>query len=63
MVGAMLMGYKVAEYPAVLHARIFGVSKAKLMRTIMDHLKFQGRVLLHRLHLGSVVRRSRTVGG
>jgi dolichol-phosphate mannosyltransferase len=51
MVKAMLRGYRVAEYPDVLHRRAFGVSKAKLARTILAHLRFQGRVLLHRLHL------------
>lgn len=51
MVKAMLMGYRVAEYPAVLHRRVFGVSKARLVRTILAHLRFQGSVLLHRLRL------------
>jgi dolichol-phosphate mannosyltransferase len=51
MVKAMLAGYQVAEYPAALHRRVFGVSKAKLMSTIMAHLRFQGSVLLHRLRL------------
>jgi dolichol-phosphate mannosyltransferase len=49
MVKAMLAGYQVAEYPAALHRRVFGVSKAKLVSTIMAHLRFQGSVLLHRL--------------
>lgn len=51
LVNGMLMGYRAAEYPAVLHSRAFGVSKAKLVRTIKAHLKYQGRVLLHRLSL------------
>ncbi len=54
MVKAMLMGYRVAEYPAVLHRRVFGTSKAKLMRTIRAHLGFQGKVLLYRLHLAPI---------
>jgi dolichol-phosphate mannosyltransferase len=49
LVYAMQRGYVVAEYPTVLHARVAGVSKAKLMRTIRAHLGFQGRVLLHRM--------------
>ena len=49
MVKAMLAGYRVAEYPTVLYSRVYGVSKAKLARTIVAHLRFQGRVLLHRL--------------
>jgi dolichol-phosphate mannosyltransferase len=51
MVKAMLTGYRVTEYPAVLHRRVFGTSKAKLARTIKAHLRFQGRILLYRLHL------------
>src|SRR5258708_36781496 len=43
MVKAMLAGWRVAEYPAVLHARVAGVSKAKLARTIRAHLAFQWR--------------------
>ena len=53
MVKAMFKGYKVAEYPTVLHSRVFGVSKAKIVRTIKAHLAFQGRVLLHKLHISS----------
>jgi dolichol-phosphate mannosyltransferase len=51
MVKAMLTGYRVTEYPAVLHSRVFGASKAKLARTVLAHLRFQGGVLLHRLRL------------
>ena len=51
MVNAMLMGYRVAEYPAVLYSRVAGVSKAKIFRTIRAHLQYQGRVFLQRLRL------------
>lgn len=51
MVKAMLKGYRVAEFPAVLYARQYGTSKAKLLRTILAHLRFQWRVFLHRLRL------------
>lgn len=54
MVKAMLKGYRVKEFPAALYKRMFGVSKAKLTRTIMAHLKFQGKVLLFKFHLGSL---------
>lgn len=54
MVKAMLKGYHVDEFPAALHRRMFGVSKAKLARTIRSHLFFQGRLLLHRLHVRSM---------
>ena len=51
MVNAMLMGYKVAEYPTVLHSRQAGASKAKIFRIIRAHLRFQWSVLLRRLNL------------
>jgi dolichol-phosphate mannosyltransferase len=54
MVKAMLAGYRVAEYPAALYARVAGASKAKIWRTIKAHLRFQGRVVLHRLGLKSL---------
>ena len=54
MVKAMLKGYQVDEFPAALHQRMFGVSKAKLLRTIKSHLSFQARLLLHRLHIRSM---------
>jgi dolichol-phosphate mannosyltransferase len=55
LVKAMLAGFRVVEYPAVLHARMYGVSKARLMRTIRAHLGFQGRVVLHRLGIRRLV--------
>lgn len=48
LVKAMLAGYRVAEYPAVLHKRMYGVSKAKIAQTIRAHLRFQGRILTYR---------------
>lgn len=51
LVTAMLMGYKVVEHPSTLHARAQGVSKAKIMRIIRSHLRFQWDVLKYRLHL------------
>lgn len=63
LVNGMLMGYRVAEYPAVLHSRVFGTSKAKLIRTIKAHLKFQGRVLLHRLSLKPSPQPRQAMGG
>lgn len=54
MVKAMLKGYQVAEFPAALHRRMFGVSKAKLLKTIQSHLTFQARLVLHRLHIRSM---------
>jgi dolichol-phosphate mannosyltransferase len=54
MVKAMLKGYRVTEFPAALHRRVFGVSKARLIQTIKSHLAFQTRLLLHRLHIRSM---------
>ena len=54
MVKAMLKGYLVNEFPAALHRRVFGVSKARLIQTIKSHLIFQARLLLHRLHIRSM---------
>ena len=54
LVKSLLVGYRAAEYPTTLHARAFGVSKAKIARTIRAHLGFQGRILLHRLGLRSL---------
>lgn len=51
LVKGMLMGFRVAEYPAALYSRVAGTSKAKLMRTVRAHLRFQARILLHRLDL------------
>lgn len=63
LVKAMLAGFHVAEHPAVLHARVHGVSKAKLVRTIRAHLGFQGRVVMHRLGLRRLVQRGKAAGG
>jgi dolichol-phosphate mannosyltransferase len=51
LVNAVLAGYRAAEYPAVLHSRMFGVSKARLTRTVFAHLGYQARVLCGRLRL------------
>lgn len=51
LVKAMLAGYRVAEFPAILHSRVAGASKAKLVRTIRAHLQFQWQVLQHKLRL------------
>lgn len=63
MVKAMLAGFRVAEFPAVLFSRVAGASKAKLIRTIRAHLEFQGKVLWHRLGLRKMVDVQAQVGG
>jgi dolichol-phosphate mannosyltransferase len=49
LVNAVFQGYRVAEYPAVLHVRGYGQSKARIQRIIRDHLRFQGGVVIRRL--------------
>lgn len=56
LVKAMLSGARVVELPAILHSRVHGVSKAKIIRTIRAHLGFQGRICLHRLGVRPLVK-------
>lgn len=49
LVKAILRGYRVAEFPAVLFKRQYGVSKAKIARTVMSHLGFQWKVLAQKI--------------
>jgi dolichol-phosphate mannosyltransferase len=63
LVKAMLSGAHIVELPAVLHSRVHGVSKAKIMRTIRAHLGFQWRIFLHRLGLVSLLDHHPTAGG
>jgi dolichol-phosphate mannosyltransferase len=51
LVKAMLKGFRAADFPSVLHKRVYGVSKARIARTVYSHLKFMGWVLLQRLRL------------
>jgi dolichol-phosphate mannosyltransferase len=45
LVGAMRSGYVIRELPCTLRVRRYGVSKAKLLRTILSHLRFQAALL------------------
>lgn len=56
LVKCMLRGYRVAEYPATLRSRAVGSSKARLVRIILAHLRFQFAVLLHRTGLCKLAR-------
>lgn len=58
LVNSILMGYRVAEYPTVLHSRTAGTSKAKIIRTIKAHLRFQWHLLLYRFHLAQMIQSS-----
>jgi dolichol-phosphate mannosyltransferase len=51
LVRAILQGRRVAEYPTVLNVRAHGASKARLLRTILAHVRFLGRVALHPLRV------------
>ncbi|MEZ4867729.1 MAG: glycosyltransferase family 2 protein [Caldilineaceae bacterium] len=62
LVKAMLSGFRVAEYPAVLHSRALGTSKAKLLRTILSHLRFERDILLLRLGRKSSPQRMQVIG-
>lgn len=51
IVGALLAGYRVVEYPAVLRVRRFGQSKARIWQITRSHLRFQASVLKRRVAL------------
>ncbi len=51
LVNALRMGFRVSEFPTVLHRRAFGQSSLKIARTTWAHLKFQARILLRRAPL------------
>ncbi|NJO84472.1 MAG: glycosyltransferase, partial [Blastochloris sp.] len=51
LVGALLVGYRAAEFPAVLRVRRYGQSKAKVFKITRSHLRFQARVLMRRLSM------------
>jgi dolichol-phosphate mannosyltransferase len=60
LVKALLLGYRVTEYPTVLHSRVAGESKARLKRILLAHLAFQARVVCHQLHLAPLVTQDRS---
>ena len=49
LANALLLGYRVAEFPTVLHVRRYGQSKARIARIILAHLRFQLRLIGYRL--------------
>jgi len=58
LVNAIRMGYRVAEYPTILHSRVLGESKAKLVRTVEAHLSFQLSTLSPWYPYGTVIKGS-----
>jgi dolichol-phosphate mannosyltransferase len=52
LVNAVRAGYRVVEFPTVLHVRRFGQSKARIAQIIGDHLRFQAGLI------GRIVTRS-----
>jgi len=49
LVEAMLAGYRVVEYPAVLRVRQYGQSKARLLRITRTHLRYMANLIGRRL--------------
>ncbi|MCB9458845.1 MAG: glycosyltransferase family 2 protein [Anaerolineaceae bacterium] len=49
LVRAVQQGYRVEEFPTVLHSRVFGQSSLKIAKVTMAHLKFQSQLLWERL--------------
>jgi dolichol-phosphate mannosyltransferase len=46
LIKAIQAGYKVSEYPTVLHVRTFGQSSLKIYRVTKAHMKYQLQLLL-----------------
>jgi dolichol-phosphate mannosyltransferase len=49
LVEAILRGYRVAEYPTVLHVRRYGQSKARVWKITREHLRFQAQIVWRRV--------------
>ncbi len=49
LANALLLGYRVTEFPTVLHVRRYGQSKARIARIVLAHLRFQARLIGYRL--------------
>ncbi|MFV9504558.1 MAG: glycosyltransferase family 2 protein [Oscillochloridaceae bacterium umkhey_bin13] len=49
LVEAVLAGAKVAEYPAVLHVRQYGQSKARVVQITFTHLRYLRQLVQRRL--------------
>lgn len=49
LANAILMGYRVTEFPTVLHVRRYGQSKARVARIVLAHLRFQVGLVWRRL--------------
>lgn len=57
---ASLQGYRIAEYPTVLHVRQYGQSKAKVARIIRSHLRYMAHLVGQRLRMRQTTRYHRT---
>lgn len=44
-----LQGRKIVDWPGISNYRLFGYSKAKIKRLVLEHLTFIARLLAHRL--------------
>lgn len=61
LVGAMLAGYHVAEFPTILRVRRYGQSKARIARITAAHLHYQSCLLGWRI-LPLLRRKNRRLG-
>jgi len=52
LIGALLAGMVVVEFPLVLRCRRTGVSKMNTLRTLRHHARFMGQLLVRRLRGG-----------
>ncbi len=50
LVEAIWRGDKVVEYPAQLNRREFGQSKLRVIRVMLSHLKYIGKLIVRRLY-------------
>ncbi len=57
---ASLQGYRIAEYPTVLHVRQYGQSKAKVARIMRSHLRYMVHLVGQRLRMRQTTRYHRT---
>ena len=46
---ASLVGFRVAEFPTVLHVRQYGQSKAKVARIMRAHLRYMAGLVKQRI--------------
>lgn len=53
LANSMIAGYVVDELPCTLSVRRYGASKARIVRIIRSHLRFQAELLVRRINLST----------